>query len=150
VTSGNTIASHATLAALEREFGWTCWHDGDQYYARRPTTPHGEHDARGDDPTDLREAITLALQPTSTPTEHADLATLATELTTRGYQTTLRTPAGAPPHLHVINPRATALSERVYAHGGNYYYSWGVPICPTAQPATAATALTRVLRTTGE
>jgi hypothetical protein len=58
------------LAALEKEFGWPCWHDGDQYYACRPHTPHGEHDARGDDPADLREAITLALPQELAPTRH--------------------------------------------------------------------------------
>jgi hypothetical protein len=85
---------------------------------------------------------------TGTHTEHADLATLAAELATRGYQTTLRTPAGAPPRLHVTNPHATALSDRVYAQNGTFYYSWGQPICTTTQPAAAATALARVLRTT--
>lgn len=56
-------ASEPTLADLEREFGWPCWHDGDQCYARHPQTPHGDHDARGEDPADLREAILLARTP---------------------------------------------------------------------------------------
>jgi hypothetical protein len=80
----------------------------------------------------------------------ADLASLATELATRGYRTTLRTPTGAPPHLHVANPRATALSEKVYAHDGNYLYSWGQPIATCDQPAAAAAILARVLRAEGE
>lgn len=54
--------SDMTLADVEREFGWKCWSDGDQCYARRPQTPPGEHDARGEDPADLHEAITLALR----------------------------------------------------------------------------------------
>jgi hypothetical protein len=53
--------SERTLADVEREFGWSCWQDADQYYARHPQTPAGDHDARGDDPDDLREAILLAL-----------------------------------------------------------------------------------------
>jgi hypothetical protein len=63
-----------TLADLEKKFGWICWQDGDQCYARRPQTPQDEHDARGDDPADLCEAIVLALRldhditPASTPT----------------------------------------------------------------------------------
>jgi hypothetical protein len=54
-----------TLTDLEQEFpGWVCWDDADgQSYARRPETPDGDHDARGEDPLDLRDAIILALEP---------------------------------------------------------------------------------------
>lgn len=60
MTSDNPSASELTLADLENEFGWICWHDGGQYYARHPLTPADDHDARGDDPADLREAMLLA------------------------------------------------------------------------------------------
>ena len=51
-----------TLTDLEKEFGWTCRTGTDgQCYARRPTTPGHDHDARGEDPLDLRDAILLAL-----------------------------------------------------------------------------------------
>jgi hypothetical protein len=51
-----------TLTDLEKEFGWICWNAADgQCYARRPTTPGNDHDARGEDPLDLRDAIRLAL-----------------------------------------------------------------------------------------
>jgi hypothetical protein len=46
---------------VEREFGWPCWRDDGQCFARHPQTPPGDHDARGEDPGDLREAILLAL-----------------------------------------------------------------------------------------
>lgn len=77
------------------------------------------------------------------------LASLAGELTRHGYRTTLRAPDGEPPYLHVANPHAAALTEKVYTHGGNYQYSWGQPIAACDQPATAAATLARVLRTTG-
>jgi hypothetical protein len=151
--SASTASAPAgmTLAGVQTEFGWTCWCDGDQCYARRPQTPPGEHDARGEDPADLREAIVLALRSGhGTPTEQADLASLATELAARGYRTTLRAPTGAVPRLHITNPRATALTEQVYAQGGNYWFSWGQPIVTCDRPATAAAILARVLRAEGE
>lgn len=54
-------ASDPALAVLEREFGWPCWCEGAECFARHPQTPPGDYDARGDDPDDLREAILLAL-----------------------------------------------------------------------------------------
>ncbi|MGH3158410.1 MAG: hypothetical protein ACRDNF_17805 [Streptosporangiaceae bacterium] len=96
-----------------------------------------------------RKHVTMSAAPgptTDTHAEQADLASLASELTTHGYRTILRTPASAEPCLHVVNPRATALSEQVYAHGGNYLYSWGQPIAACDQPAAAAAILARVLR----
>lgn len=52
-----------TLDTLRHELpSWTFWHDPDgQDYARRPGTPKGGYDARGDDPADLLEAIQLNL-----------------------------------------------------------------------------------------
>jgi hypothetical protein len=60
VTAHHVTNGEPTLADLEREFGWTCWHDGDQYYARHRLTAVEDYDARGDDPADLREAMLLA------------------------------------------------------------------------------------------
>jgi hypothetical protein len=62
VTTDTSTPHKATLADLETESGWICWQDSDQCYARRPQTPPDEHDARGEDPADLREAIMLALR----------------------------------------------------------------------------------------
>lgn len=84
--------------------------------------------------------------PTDAHAGQADLTSLAAELSNRGYRAILRTPASAQPCLHVVNPRATALSELVYAQGGNYLYSWGQPIAASDQPAAAAAILARVLR----
>jgi hypothetical protein len=67
VTSDNTSTSSLALAGLHREFGWPCWRDGDQYYARHPDTPAGHHDAQGEDPAGLREAILLARSPAPAP-----------------------------------------------------------------------------------
>jgi hypothetical protein len=83
----------------------------------------------------------------NTTASNPALASLAGELTRHGYRTILRTPAGEPPYLYITNPHAAALTEQVYAQGGNYQYSWGQPIAACDQPATAAT-LARVLRTT--
>jgi hypothetical protein len=80
----------------------------------------------------------------------ADLASLASELIARGYTADLRTPCGGLPCLRVANPGAPALTEKVYAQGGNYWYSWAEPIAACDEPAAAAATLARVLRTAGE
>jgi hypothetical protein len=90
------------------------------------------------------------MQPSDTITEHAALEQLATELAARGYQANLRTPASSPPFLHVRNPRATALSEKIYVQAGSYWFSWDEPIAGCSQPATAATIVARVLRVDSE
>ncbi len=64
-----------------------------------------------------------------------DLENLATEMTARGFLSTLHTPPGRLPYLDVTNPRASILSERVYAGTEAYWFS------------TAADILARVLRT---
>jgi len=92
-----------------------------------------------------------APQPTpGTDAEQADLASLASELAGHGYTADLRTPPGTLPYLHVANPGASALSEKVYAEGGNYWYSWWEPIAGCDEPATAAAILSRVLRAAGD
>jgi len=80
---------------------------------------------------------------TDTHTGQADLETLAAELTARGYQAGLHTPADGLPFLDVRNPAASVLTERVYAQAGNYWYSWAEPIASCGQPATAAAILAR-------
>lgn len=85
-----------------------------------------------------------------TSAEQDDLTRLAAELSTRGYRATLRNPPGIPPWLHVTNPHAAALTEKIYAQGGNYWYSWGQPIASCDQPAIAAATLARVLCTAGD
>jgi hypothetical protein len=46
----------------------------------------------------------------------------------------------------VRNPRASVLSEIVYARDGSYMWSWHERIAPCTEPATAAGILARVLR----
>jgi len=72
---------------------------------------------------------------------------LATEAAILGLHAAIRQPPGQPPCLHVTNPKASVLTENVFAHGGRYYWSWAEPIAACAQPATAAAILARVLRT---
>jgi hypothetical protein len=62
VNTDNGTHRDITLADLRKEFGWTCWQEGDEWYTRHPLTPASDYDARGDDPQDLREAILLALK----------------------------------------------------------------------------------------
>jgi hypothetical protein len=83
-------------------------------------------------------------------TATADLEMLATELATRGFQTTLRAPGDGAPCLTVRNPRASVLTEMVYADGGSFWWSWREPIAACDQVTTAAGILARVLRAVGE
>jgi hypothetical protein len=84
-----------------------------------------------------------------TRTEQADLEKLAAELTARGYEAKLCTPAGRLPFLDVRNPAASALSERVYAQADSFWFSWAERIAGCDEPAAAAAILARVLRTAG-
>lgn len=84
---------------------------------------------------------------THTHTEYADLGKLAAEMTTRGYQAELRTPADRLPFLAVCNPAASVLTEHVYTQDDSYWFSWGEHIAGCHEPATAAALLARVLRT---
>jgi hypothetical protein len=155
-----------TRADLEREFpGWVFWRwpDG-QYCARRIGTPEGDHDALGEDPQDLREAITLALDieqekkagalpaqpptPASTddPDDLADLDALAAELNRRDFPSLRLTPPGQSPHLDVTLPGSMAPGERIYAQADTYFWASTRPIGPTSQPAAAADIITEALR----
>ena len=86
----------------------------------------------------------------SSHTGRANLEKLAAEMIARGYQADLRTPDSGLPYLDVRNPRATVLTERVYAHGGVFWWSWQEKIAGCDEASTAAGILARVLRTVGE
>jgi hypothetical protein len=79
--------------------------------------------------------------------DQAALDKLGAELTARGYQAAVHTPPGRLSYLDVRNPRATVLSERVYAQAGTFWFSWAEKIADCGDVATAATVLARVLRT---
>jgi hypothetical protein len=49
--------------------------------------------------------------------------------------------------VHIRNPDAHVLTERVFVQTGKYHFSWAEPIAGCDQPATAAAILARVLRT---
>jgi hypothetical protein len=85
--------------------------------------------------------------PVSYPAEITSLEQLATEAGTLGLHAALHEPDGHPPYLHIRNPLAHALAERVFVRGGQYHFSWAEPIAGCDQPATAAAILARVLRT---
>ena len=80
----------------------------------------------------------------------ADLEALAAELAARGLQATVGTVRGRPPYLDVRNPRASALTERVYAQAGAFWWSWAERIASCEEMTKAATILARVLRTVAE
>lgn len=75
------------------------------------------------------------------------LARLAQEVAAHGLQAELKSPHGSMAYLIVRNPRAGALTEKVYANHGVYYYSWWEKIAGCDEAATAAAILARVLRT---
>jgi hypothetical protein len=85
--------------------------------------------------------------PASHPTVLTSLEELATEADALGLCAAVREPAGHPPYLHLRNPEANVLSERVFVQAGQYHFSWAEPITGCDQPAAAAAILARVLRT---
>lgn len=89
-------------------------------------------------------------QADQTAADIADLEALAAELTAHRLQATLRTLQGHTPYLDVRNPRASVLSERVYAQAGCFWWSWAERIADSGEPAKAAGILARVLRTVDE
>jgi hypothetical protein len=90
----------------------------------------------------------------STREDQADLERLAVELRRCGLQAELCTPPGKLPYLQVSNPQVDVLTERIYAQAGAYWYSWAQKIADSDNPASAASAVSRVLAdadlTTGE
>jgi hypothetical protein len=87
---------------------------------------------------------------TGTDMDIAALERLAGELTTRGFHADVRALTGRPAYLDVRNPRAAALTERVYAQAGLFWWSWQEKIAGCDEAATAAGILARVLRALGE
>jgi hypothetical protein len=85
--------------------------------------------------------------PASRAADITSLEDLATEADALGLCAAVREPAGHPPYLHIRNPEANVLSERVFVQGGKFHFSWCEPIAGCDQPATAAAILARVLRT---
>jgi len=86
---------------------------------------------------------------TGTPTDDiTSLTELATEVAALGLHAFVRELPGRLPYLHVSNPRATALTEKVFVQADRFCFSWAEPIAGRDEPATAATILARVLRTT--
>lgn len=79
----------------------------------------------------------------STADEQADLADLADldglarELTRHGLNAELCTPPGKLPYLHVSNPQASALTERVYAQADSFWFSWADRIAGCDELPTA-------------
>jgi hypothetical protein len=80
----------------------------------------------------------------------ADLEALAAELATYGLQASVASVRGRPPCLDVRNPRASVLTERVYAQAGWFWWSWAERIANCDELTKAAAILARVLRTVGE
>jgi hypothetical protein len=80
--------------------------------------------------------------------EAASLEKLAAALPAHGLRATVRELPGQLPCLDVHNPRASALTERIYAHAGAFWWSWAERITGCEDVTTAAAALARVLRTT--
>ncbi|TNY34507.1 hypothetical protein [Thermomonospora catenispora] len=79
----------------------------------------------------------------------AHLERLADALTDRGLQVRLSAPTERPASLHVINPRATALTENILAENGAdgwwYWWSWAERIAAVDDLETAADRIARVL-----
>jgi len=84
-----------------------------------------------------------------TQAEQQDLERLATELSQHGLRAELCVPSGKLPYLHVSNPEASVLSERVYAQADSFWYSWAQRIAGCDDVPAAAATLGRVLRTAG-
>lgn len=79
--------------------------------------------------------------------EITSLEDLAIQAGALGLHVAVQEPAGHPPYLHIRNPQAHVLTERVSVQDGKYHFSWAEPIAGCDQPATAAAILARVLRT---
>ena len=77
-----------------------------------------------------------------------DLGKLATELVARGYGTRLGDDPGGP-YLHVRNPRADIMTERIYIQGDYFTWSWGEPLARCDQISAAASRIASVLRGRG-
>ncbi|HSZ47553.1 MAG TPA: hypothetical protein VK823_19605 [Streptosporangiaceae bacterium] len=84
----------------------------------------------------------------------ARLEELGDVLTSHGLRTTLMTPTGRLPSLHVVNPSAAALAEDVYAGRGQdglwwFWWSWAERIAAGEDLEGAATMIEHVLASGG-
>ncbi|HEY3955261.1 MAG TPA: hypothetical protein VGM53_17975 [Streptosporangiaceae bacterium] len=77
----------------------------------------------------------------------ANLEQLGAEVAALGYHANVRTLAGRLPYLDVRNSHASVPTEKVYAQGGSFWWSWAERIAGCDQISTAAAILARVLRT---
>jgi hypothetical protein len=89
----------------------------------------------------MREASEVQLE---------NLENLGEELTRRGMQVRMVLPPGRVPSLYVVNPRARALEEHIYAGCGSdgswwFWWSWAERISATEDLDVAAGAIERVL-----
>ena len=82
--------------------------------------------------------------------EITSLEKLATELAALGYSAKVATPIGGPAYLDVRNPRASVLSEKVFARAGSYFWPWSEPIAGCDEACEAAAMVARVLRAVDE
>ena len=78
------------------------------------------------------------------------LESLAVVLAARGLAASLVMPPGRMPSLHVVNPRAAALAEDVYAGVGKdglcwFWWPWAERIAAGDDLAAAASMIERVL-----
>jgi hypothetical protein len=76
----------------------------------------------------------------------AELARLAAELTASGWHARLITPRNGPPHLDLDDDGAPDPPERIYAQSDWYFWPTAERIASCDDVATAARAITRVLR----
>src|SRR5215475_285429 len=84
----------------------------------------------------------------------ARLQELAEALADHGMRTRLMTPPGRVPSLHVVNPRASALAEDVYAGRGQdglwwFWWSWAERIAASEDIEGAAIMIEHVLSAGG-
>lgn len=89
---------------------------------------------------------------TVTPSVFRHLHELQSALDQAGFQTNIDQPYGATPYLRASNPHAPTLSETIrcdhHTVDGDaywFFYSWGEPICPAVNKATAAKEISRVI-----
>lgn len=87
-------------------------------------------------------------EPPDARTEQADLETLGTELSALGCKTILITGDDRLPCLHALNPQAPAISRRIYAQAGFFWWLAAQPIGPRTAIPAAATHIARALAIT--
>jgi hypothetical protein len=84
-----------------------------------------------------------------TDAEPADLGRLAFALLALDYDSRLVAGRGRETHLHLRNPRAEIMTERIYVRGEFFTWPWGDPVAPRNE-VIAAARIARVLRAVGQ